>query len=210
MLGLAILIPAYNEEKNIKNVLSKLQKYNVYLINDGSNDKTFDIAQKFTNVKISNNKINLGYENSLIKGFNIILKKNFKYILTIDADGEHSLNKIKQFCKFAIQTDSDLVVGKRSKFNRVSEKIVSFFFKIRFKISDPLSGFKLYKTSTLKKIIHNIKDDNTFLVKILFIFLKKNCNVQNFDIVVNKRYGSRVGNSLSTNIKIIKLISYII
>ena len=210
MLGLAILIPAYNEEKNIKNVLSKLQKYNVYLINDGSNDKTFDIAQKFTNVKISNNKINLGYENSLIKGFNIILKKKFKYILTIDADGEHSLNKIKQFCKFAIQTDSDLVVGKRSKFNRVSEKIVSFFFKIRFKISDPLSGFKLYKTSTLKKIIHNIKDDNTFLVKILFIFLKKNCNVQNFDIVVNKRYGSRVGNSLSTNIKIIKLISYII
>ena len=210
MLGLAILIPAYNEEKNIKNVLSKLQKYNVYLINDGSNDKTFDIAQKFTNVKISNNKINLGYENSLIKGFNIILKKNFKYILTIDADGEHSLNKIKQFCKFAIRTDSDLVVGKRSKFNRVSEKIVSFFFKIRFKISDPLSGFKLYKTSTLKKIIHNIKDDNTFLVKILFIFLKKNCNVQNFDIVVKKRYGSRVGNSLSTNIKIIKLISYII
>ena len=151
MLGLAILIPAYNEEKNIKNVLSKLQKYNVYLINDGSNDKTFDIAQKFTNVKISNNKINLGYENSLIKGFNIILKKNFKYILTIYENSEHSLNKIKQFCKFAIQTDSDLVVGKRSKFNRVSEKIVSFFFKIRFKISDPLSGFKLYKTSTLKK-----------------------------------------------------------
>ena len=210
MLELAILIPAYNEEKNIKTVLSKLQKYNVYLINDGSKDKTLEFAKEFTNVKISNNKKNLGYENSLIKGFNIILKKNFKYILTIDADGEHSLNKIKQFYKFAISTDSDLVVGKRSKFNRISEKVISFFFKIKFNISDPLSGFKLYKTSALKKIILNIKDDNTFLVKILYFFLKKKYTVKNFDIFVNKRYGSRVGNSLSTNIKIMKLIFYIV
>jgi polyprenyl-phospho-N-acetylgalactosaminyl synthase len=208
MPDIAILIPAYNEEKKIRSVLDKLIKFNIYVVNDGSTDKTLEIIKKYKNINIINNKINYGYEYSILKGFNIILKKNFKYIMTLDADGEHKLNKVDYFHNFALKSNVDLIVGNRKKLNRISEKILSFFFKLKFKINDPLSGFKLYKTTALKKILKNIKKDNTFLVKIVYFFFKKKLLVINLNISVKKRTGSRVGNNFCINLKILKLLRY--
>ena len=105
----------------------KLKKFKVYVVNDGSTDKTLEILKKFKNLKIFTNKVNLGYENSVIKGLNIIIKSNFEYIVTLDADGQHSLNKIEKLYAFALKTNADMIIGKRSEFNRLSEKILSFF-----------------------------------------------------------------------------------
>ena len=208
MRDLAILIPAYNEEDKIKSVLNKLIKFNIFVVNDGSTDKTYEIDKKYKKINLITNKKNSGYEYSIIKGFNIILKKNFKYILTLDADGEHKLNKIKYFYNFALKSNIDLIVGKRKNLNRITEKIISFFFMVRFNIMDPLSGFKLYKTKTLVKILKDVKKDDTFLVKILYLFLRKKFLVKNLDIFVKKRMGSRVGNSFYINLKILKLLHY--
>ena len=84
----------------------------VFLIDDCSNDNT---QNDLKNLKINyyrNNK-NLGYEKSLNKGFGIILRKKFKILITMDADGQHKIidvNKIiKKIEKF------DIVVGSRKK-----------------------------------------------------------------------------------------------
>ena len=73
MFRFVILIPSYNEEKTSKKIIKKLNKNNVYIINDASTDNTKNLT-KNRNIKIINNKKNIGYENSLFKG----LKKTKK------------------------------------------------------------------------------------------------------------------------------------
>ena len=83
---------------------------------------------------------------SLIKGLKFLKKrKKTKYILTMDADGQHKSVYIKKMFNNFIKNKADLVVGERDKKNRIIEKLVSRTFKKKFGIWDPLSGFKLYK-----------------------------------------------------------------
>ena len=111
----AILICSYNEGKTVKKIVHQAMKIGqVFLIDDCSNDNT---QNDLKNLKINyyrNNK-NLGYEKSLNKGFGIILRKKFKILITMDADGQHKIidvNKvIKKIGKF------DIVVGSRKKKN---------------------------------------------------------------------------------------------
>ena len=72
-----ILIPCFNEEKTIINICKKAQNFGtVLVVNDNSTDKTKNLLQEKKINFISNTR-NLGYEKSLIKGFNYIFK-NFK------------------------------------------------------------------------------------------------------------------------------------
>ena len=120
---LAIVVPARNEEKTIKKVIMSLKKFgDVLIVDDSSTDKT-PIIVKNLQVKVIRNKVKLGYEATLLKGIKYLLKKNYKYIASFDADGEHdpkfflNIKKLKSF---------DLLIGKRKKLNRFSE----YFFRL--------------------------------------------------------------------------------
>ena len=97
MADLIILIPSYNDYRGLKKIILKIKKkYKIIVINDNSADETQQLLSDKKIINIKNIK-NLGYEKSLIKGFKYIKKKKFKenYILTMDADGEHSSKNIK-------------------------------------------------------------------------------------------------------------------
>lgn len=86
MYRAAVIIPAYNEEKTIGNVISSALKVEllseIIVVNDGSTDRTLDIAQKY-NVKIIDLKENLGKGGALRKGVNFT---DSDVILFLDAD----------------------------------------------------------------------------------------------------------------------------
>lgn len=211
MDNLVILIPVFNEEKTIGTVIKNLRNYNLFIINDGSSDKTKSILKKYENhkkIEILNLDKNYGYEYALLKGFKILLNKNFKYILTCDGDNQHNTNNIKKILLFTSQNNIDLTIGNRNNLNRFVEKILSFFFIARYGICDPISGFKLYDTKCLREVLSKIRKDNTFLISIVFEFIKKSKKIKNFRIKTKKRKGSRVGNSLSLNIKILRQIKF--
>ena len=202
-----ILIPCFNEEKTIINICKKAQNFGtVLVVNDNSTDKTKNLLQEKKINFISNTR-NLGYEKSLIKGFNYIFKnfKKAKYILTIDADGELPVKNIPKILKKK-NKNFDLLIGNRSKLNRISEIILDFVFKIKFGLNDPVSGFKLYKIKPLKKIV-NLLSDKMFLVDVPVIFYKLGGIMSNIDIIAKKRLDKpRVGNSISSNLKILKIV----
>ena len=202
-----ILIPCFNEEKTIINICKKAQNFGtVLVVNDNSTDKTKNLLQE-KKINFISNKKNLGYEMSLIKGFNYIFKnfKKAKYILTIDADGELPAKNIPKILK-KINKNFDLLIGNRSKLNRFSETILDFVFKIKFGLNDPVSGFKLYKIKSLKKII-KLLSDKMFLVDVPIIFYKLGRSMSNIDIITKKRLDKpRVGNSISSNLKILKIV----
>jgi GT2 family glycosyltransferase len=206
--SLIILIPSYNELENLKKFLLKLKKkFQILVIDDNSSDKTHNWL-KFNKINFIRNTNNLGYEKSLIKGIKIILKKNkYNSILTMDADGQHTIESLK---KFLVKKNfsHDIVVGKRSSTNRYIEDIISFIFFKNNKIKDPLCGLKLYKCKILKKInFNNIK--TYFFVDLLFNCMLITNKVINIDIKILPRYGvPRIGNFFKVNLKLLNILIY--
>ena len=196
---LGIVVPARNEEKTIKKVIVSLKKYgDVLIVDDASTDKTSFIIKNLQ-TKFIKNKINLGYEATVLKGIKYLLKKKYKYIATFDADGEHDpkfLSNIKKFKNF------DLLIGKRKKLNRSSEYFFSFIVKLFFGIHDPLSGLKIYNTNILKNI--QLTNENDFNTYIIFKIKNLKGKIIHKSLNVKKRKdSSRLGNTFKVNFNII-------
>jgi len=157
-----VVIPAYNEEKNLKSLLLELTNkgLSVLVIDDGSKDNTFDIAQSCATVAIRNNK-NLGKGGSLNKGISFLLaNKKFDCIITMDADNQHSVSDIDGFLEVAIGGEA-LVVGNRMgnpqgmpKIRVCTNKFMSWLMSkiIGQYVPDTQCGFRLIKREILEKV----------------------------------------------------------
>jgi len=162
-MKLSVLIPAFNEEKTIKSLLSRVYVYcspeNVWVIDDGSTDNTRTLlVEEPCNLLI--HKQNLGKGGALRTGFNTVYK-NYDAVITLDADLQHAPESIPSLIKAAEDLSADIVIGSRANdlskmpFHRiVSNKLTSFFIStiIGQPIEDSQSGFRLIKTDVLKKI----------------------------------------------------------
>lgn len=197
-----IVIPALNEEKNLRKVLIKFNKIGkTIVINDNSSDLTKNIAEKFCYKVITNNR-RLGYDKSLRRGIEYIIKneKTTKYILTADADGQHYNIPIKNIIKKL--NLYDLVICERDKLNRISEKIISFISFVMFSIKDPISGVKCYKLENIKKSFFSLNKKKDYVGMFFFKLYNKNkiCNIR--IKVNNKNKISSFGEGFKTNLKI--------
>ena len=173
------LLPAYNEEKNIKILLSDISNFyrkknillHVIVINDGSSDDTFKnikITKKkfFHKLTVINHKKNMGLGITLKTGFNHILKiaKPDDIIITMDSDNSHTPKNSYLLIK-KINEGYDVVIASRysksSKTYGLSylRKILSFIscviFKILFPICHKLIICNILKITTANFIITN-------------------------------------------------------
>ena len=204
---ICIVIPALNEQKNLKRVLIKFNKIGkTIVINDNSSDLTKKIAKKFCYKVITNNQ-RLGYDKSLRKGMEYVIKKEkkTKYILTLDADGQHYNIPIKKILKKL--NLYDLVICERNKLNRISEKIISYISFIMFSIKDPISGAKCYKLENIIKSFFSLNKKKDYVGMFFFKLYNKNkiCNIR--ININNKNKISSFGEGFKTNLKI--LIAFI-
>jgi len=120
-MKLAIIIPAFNEEKTLKKVVKTLPKKipqitrkEVIVIDDGSWDKTGEIASKMAITLISH-WLNRGLGGALGTGFAYAKKHGFDALLTFDADGQHNPKDILPVLKPILQKKADVVIGSRLK-----------------------------------------------------------------------------------------------
>ena len=207
-----ILIPSFNEKKSLIKILKKIKKYKVLIIDDCSEDETYKIVKNLKNINLYRNRKNIGYENSLIKGFKLLKKSNFDYIITMDADGEHSTENLKKIIKFCRKNNPDLVIGNRHRKNRYLELILSYLFKFKFNVLDPLSGFKAYKIDKLNFVLKRNKIQNFFLVDLLVNFIDHKMHVKTINIKTNTkpRRKSKVGSFFWVNLKIFSCFKFIL
>ncbi|KAA3601542.1 MAG: glycosyltransferase family 2 protein [Calditrichaeota bacterium] len=164
-MSFCVLIPAFNSERTLEELLSRVSKILPYrdkilVVDDGSKDKTLEIAESFGAKTLLHEK-NFGKGEALKNGFSWAIKNDFDFVLTIDSDLQHLPEKIPNFLECQEKTSSDLVVGSRMKdlqtmpmHRRASNTITSFLLSIRTgqKIEDSQSGFRLYSTKMLSKI----------------------------------------------------------
>jgi glycosyltransferase involved in cell wall biosynthesis len=125
---LSIVVPAFNEEKTIGAVVDELKKYGVVLVvDDGSTDNTSEVLEK-SGVCVFRLDSNVGYERALNIGLTEAARSDCDYIITCDADGELLPSNIPEF--LSVLNSADIVLGVRSKKNRLSESVSGLFTKI--------------------------------------------------------------------------------
>ena len=159
-----IIIPAYNEEKTIQNVLEKLEQpeirsiADVLVMNDASSDNTNWIVKGRHHTLVTH-VFNLGYGSALQLGYKYAIRRQYQYVIQMDADGQHDPCNIPEIYKALTTKDEngrlpDIVLASRflegSKIFHVSglKKFAFVFFRgmIRIltghKITDPTTGLQ--------------------------------------------------------------------
>jgi len=108
-----ILIPAYNEELTVGSVVALARKYgDVLVVDDGSTDRTSEIAQRAGAVVIRH-PVNRGKGAALKTGFEYALSREYEVVVTLDADGQHNPDEIPLLMEPIIRGEADLVIGSR-------------------------------------------------------------------------------------------------
>ncbi|MCX5751969.1 MAG: glycosyltransferase family 2 protein [Candidatus Saganbacteria bacterium] len=164
--GISAFFPAYNEEQNVPILIERLskvlsaveEKYKILIVNDGSMDRTFqvarDIADKDPHVRIINHERNLGYGAAVKSG---IYNSKMEYVFFIDGDNQFDPEEIRLLLPYI--KDYDLVIGfrkdRRDPFFRKMNSLgwnllVKFLF--RFWVKDVNCAFKLFRRSIFDKI----------------------------------------------------------
>lgn len=207
---LAIIVPCFNEVKTIIEIYNRTKIYGIPIIIDDCSD---DGTRKILNLKKINfirNKKRSGYEQSILNGFNYINKnlKRIEFIATIDADLELPPENLPELLKAIKKNKYDIIIGSRNKLNRVLEYILSYLFKFKFNISDPISGLKIYKKTQISKILNKVTS-KFFLVDILILSFYNKFYIGSKKILTKKRKDHpRVGIGLKVNLKILKIIFF--
>lgn len=196
MTKILLIIPAYNEEKNILKVYKNIIRHNkangtnydVIVINDGSKDKTSQICKE-NKIPTINLIHNLGIGGAVQTGYKYALEHDYDIAVQLDGDGQHSVNSIKSLVEPIIDDKADFVLGSRfidnSKGNfkssfsrRIGITIISWFIKLVTgrKIYDTTSGFRACNSEIIKMFANNYPTEypepitNTQLLKMKYRF----------------------------------------
>ena len=195
-----VVIPAFNEEKMIKNVVKELLIHvkNIVVVNDSSTDNTVRILKSLP-IKLITNTTNIGYTKSLEKGISYAINLGADYVITFDADGQHSAEDVVKFTEIIEKFKPDLILGVRSDYNRFMEHIWSYYTRFKYGFTDPLCGLKAYKRNILLKY-PALEKHYTIGTEIVFKALKEGASFKEVPVKIKKRSTvSRFGNQLVGN-----------
>ena len=164
----SVVIPAFNEEKNIAGVVAETEAtlktlnipYEIIIVDDGSKDNTRLNASK-NGSKLISYRVNRGKGYALRKGF---FNAKGQILVTIDSDGDHKPDEIPKLIK-PLLTGADIVIGSRflgnhareitSRLNLLGNRLFNLLIMILTKrrITDSQTGFRAYKREALKEIV---------------------------------------------------------
>ena len=159
------VIPAFNECRHIGDVVTRTKRFvdNVIVVDDGSSDKTFEIAEG-ADADVLRHVINMGKGTVLKTGCDYALKQGADVIVLLDADGQHNPEDIPVFLKALEQAD---IVFSYRRFNkrmpailklgnRLINKTINMLYGIS--LNDTQCGYRAFRRNVYKKIRWNSVD----------------------------------------------------
>ena len=168
-----MIIPTYNEAESLPILLRELsvlgKEFTYLVVDDGSPDGTANICEKLKSeipglVVLKRSKKS-GLGSAYRDGYRYALEKNFDAIIQIDADGSHQVSNLPRLLsKFESNPSVDLVIGSRwikggsvlnwSKHREALSRLANIYsnFLLSLGVKDSTAGFRIYKTSAIKKL----------------------------------------------------------
>ena len=203
---LYIVIPAYNEQDNIRAVIDQwypiIEKIGggsrLVIINDGSSDNTYTIMQECASTRpyfIPVTKKNGGHGAAVLYAYHYALQSGADYIFQTDSDGQTVPEEFWQF--WELRNRYDLIIGHRSKrqdgFSRIIvTKILKIVIRFCFgvQVTDANTPFRLMDSRTLRDNINLIPENyNLSNVLLTVIYERKKLNVKYIPITFRARQG---------------------
>lgn len=213
------VIPAYNEEKNIKNVILDIKKNvpdsDIVVINDCSTDKTKEIVES-ENVILLTTPFNMRYAKAVQTGLKFANQNDYDYVVQFDGDGQHLAVEAKKLIDEAMKNKTDIVIGSRFLektdykhpfFRKVGTKVFSCLIKIlcNKKITDPTSGLQCLNRRVVslysKMGVYPEFPDANLLIEMIF----NGYNIKEVPVIMKE---NNTGQSMHSGI--IKPIKYMI
>ena len=165
-MNVLIVVPAYNEELNLKKVVKDIEKnceYDYIIINDCSSDNTEQLCIN-NNFNYLSLPINYGLSSVVQLGFKYALMNDYDAVVQFDGDGQHHAKYINEMVK-ELEKGNDIVIGSRYVIKKkpfslrmIGSRIISFLIKITTskKINDPTSGFRIYSKKLIPEFANYI------------------------------------------------------
>ena len=200
-MKLVVTIPAYNEEKTLGKVISEIpkkikgiSKIEVLVINDGSIDKTVQVARKAGAV-ILTNKSNMGLARTFKKGLEKALEMGADIIVNTDADLQYNQKQIPALIKPILDSKADIVLGSRFKGwiesmpfqKKLGNKIATWAVRqvSGIPVSDAQTGFRAFTREATAKM--NIQSQHTYTQETIIQAAFKGLTIKEIPIDFRKR-----------------------
>jgi len=196
------IVPAYNEERNIYEVVNRLRKmkFKVIVVDDGSKDKTYELAKKAGAI-VLRHKTNKGKGEALKTAFEFARKRKIKNFVIIDADLQYLPEEAEKIIEPIKREEADLVMGYRNwREVPFRHKLGNFVWKTLFNIlygtefKDTNCGYMAFGEKAIKEI-ENIHGGYIIENSILSDAIKKGLRVQQVPVKVfyHKKSGIKRG-----------------
>jgi glycosyltransferase involved in cell wall biosynthesis len=164
---LLIVIPAFNEEENIKNVVTYITQsypeFDYVVVNDGSKDATAAVCRE-NGYELIDLPINLGLAGAFQAGLKYAYAKGYSYAIQFDADGQHRPEFIHSMLD-RIKEGYDIVIGsrfleekKQHSLRMMGSRILTTAVKLttNTRVSDPTSGMRMFSRSMIEEFANNL------------------------------------------------------
>ena len=213
-MDVLIIIPAYNEEKNIGRVIQEIRAANtdadILVVDDGSLDRTAEVAAH-AGAKVISHVLNTGYGGALQTGYRYAVSNNYEILAQIDGDGQHDPSFIPQMVSLLENGKADLVIGSRFLKEGVSYKVPLsrrigmklfqslIYLLTRKNISDPTSGYQVMS----RRVFRFFANGNVFPsdypdADVIVLLLSMGFKIAEIPVVM---YESSTGQSMHNGLK---------
>ena len=199
-----IIIPAFNEEKNILNLIKSINQdmsdYDYIVINDCSTDGTKRIQEENHCIYLDL-PVNLGIGGAVQSGYRYAQKYGYDIAVQIDADGQHDIRYLKEMEKQFKDDDVDMVIGSRfirkdgfrsTQIRRIGIKYFSFLIRLCTgkRITDPTSGQRMAGRRIIAEFAENYPRDYPEPETVVMA-LRHGYHVREIPVVMHERNGGK-------------------
>lgn len=201
---IVVILPAYNEGKSLGDLLKRMpgeigdKKLGVLVVDDGSDDDTYGVAKQ-AGALVVRNRINRGQGAASRLGYDVLVKHNVPFGVTMDSDGQHQHEDIEKLMEPIFEDKYDLVIGSRILGKKEESAFlrsfgVTLFTKIinaltGMKLTDCSSGFKAFNISKMRKL--ELREDQFQSAEVIIEAAKKGLRIGEIPITITKRKHGR-------------------
>lgn len=210
-----VVIPVFNEQRNIRRCIINIKKHwkHIIVVNDGSTDATATILKRFRSVHVLHLPTNQGKGSAMLAGAMYAWKKNAKGIIFMDGDNQHNPIHIKEFIRL-LKQKAHIVIGVRLlKTNipihrKIGNRLMAFIMQYMFSLSIPdiMCGYRALSKKGFQQLRWSSKGYGVE-TEMLTIIGKKNIPFRTrvVDTIYHDKYK---GFSLKDGIKILLHLPY--
>lgn len=208
-----VLVPAFNEQEKIGQVITKIREsdkeIDILVVDDGSIDSTAFHA-RLAGAQVITLPFNMGYGVALQTGYKYAFERGYDYLVQLDADGQHDPAYIPELLKVIIAGDVDFVIGSRfltkpppgkaplhryraGAIRKLGISLFAFLITqlVGLRVTDPTSGYQALNRRVIAFFIHDYFPCDYPDADVIVMIHRAGLTFKEIPVVMHERYNRK-------------------